>query len=246
MSLLYGLIGKKLGHSFSRRHFSEKFAREGTDARYELFELETIAQFPALLAAQPDLRGLNVTIPYKTQVIPFLDRCSAEAAAVGAVNTIRREQDGSLSGHNTDVYGFRISLEQFLAGEKPAAALVLGSGGAAKAVFYVLDQLGIPAKGVSRAAAEGVFTYESLRHTDLTQYPLIINTTPLGMYPDVEARPDLPMEQIGPAQRMFDLIYNPAETLLMREAREKGARVQNGLDMLILQAERAWEIWNQE
>jgi shikimate dehydrogenase len=246
----YGLIGKTLSHSFSKRYFTEKFAQAGIAACYELFELASIAEFPALLQREPHLAGLNVTIPYKEAVMPYLDRLSPAAEAVGAVNTICFETDGSLSGHNTDVLGFQASLEQELQGQAPlTAALVLGTGGAAKAVAYVLQQqLGVAeVQLVSRHPEHrGQLSYEALRELDLSAYPLIVNTTPLGMYPKVDAAPDLPYGQLGPQHLVFDLVYNPAETRFMRRAAEQGARTCNGLGMLYEQAEQAWLLWNRD
>lgn len=246
MEPLFGLIGKKLGHSFSKNYFTEKFAREGIAARYELFELATLEALPGLLADQPALCGLNVTIPYKTEVIPFLDRLSPEAQAVGAVNTIRIRQ-GQLEGHNTDTYGFRVSLETLLAGAQVSRALVLGTGGAARAVAYVLtEKMDIPCTSVSRRAMPpDVLDYAALAGMDMEDYPLIINTTPLGMYPQVDAAPDFPFERLTARHFIYDLIYNPAETRLLRLAAAQGARVCNGMEMLILQAEGAWKIWNE-
>ncbi|RMG60407.1 MAG: shikimate dehydrogenase [Bacteroidetes bacterium] len=243
----YGLIGLKLGHSFSQRFFTEKFAREGIAARYDLYELPSVSGLPDLLDRYPDLRGLNVTIPYKERVLPYLSDLSPEAEAVGAVNTIRREGD-RLVGHNTDIYGFERSLHAFLQGEEPTSALILGTGGAAKAVSYVLEtRWHMHWQMVSRAPqGNHQLSYAALPHVNLADFRLIINTTPLGMYPDTGSSPALPYEALGPDHRVFDLVYNPAETLLMAQARAQGARVVNGMDMLIYQAERAWEIWQGE
>lgn len=240
----YGLIGRKLGHSFSQRYFTEKFAREGIAAHYGLYELAQIDAFPTLLAQQPQLRGLNVTIPYKEAVIPYLDALSPAAQAVGAVNTILRQGD-RLIGHNTDIYGFERSLREFLAGAQPTGALILGTGGAAKAVAYVLDTaFSLPWHMVSRQpAGPDQLAYAALPALDLAAFPLIINTTPLGMYPETGNAPDLPYDRLTAAHWAFDLVYNPAETRFMALARAAGARVCNGMDMLIYQAERAWEIW---
>lgn len=245
MDPAFGLIGKKLGHSFSKKYFTDKFEREGVAARYELFELASIDAFPHLLAAQPALRGLNVTIPYKAEVIPFLDTLSPAAAAVGAVNTIRICK-GHLEGHNTDIYGFQVSLENLLQGVSIRHALILGTGGAARAVAYVLEKMDIPFTYVSRTATSpDVLTYAALAGMDLAAYPLLINTTPLGMFPAVEAAPDLPYEAITSRHYVYDLIYNPAETQLLKRAAAHGARTLNGMEMLILQAEGAWKIWNE-
>ncbi|MEL6673404.1 MAG: shikimate dehydrogenase [Bacteroidota bacterium] len=243
----FGLIGKKLGHSFSKRYFNEKFAREGLDAHYELFELASIAELPALMQETPGLRGLNVTIPYKKEVPPFLDELSPEAAAVGAVNTILLTQSGKKVGYNTDIFGFQESLEDFLQEERPDKAIILGTGGAAQAVKYVLDQLGISEQlSISRNPQQpGEASYEALKQESVEAYPLIINTTPLGMYPQVEQAPDFPYDQLQPHHRVVDLIYNPETTRFMELAASRGARTLNGMPMLIGQAEKAWEIWQQ-
>jgi shikimate dehydrogenase len=245
MEPAFGLIGKKLGHSFSKKYFTEKFEREGIAERYELFELPSIDAFPGLLRTHPALRGLNVTIPYKTEVIPFLDALSPAAKAIGAVNTICIRND-RLEGHNTDIYGFHRSLESMLRGAPISHALVLGTGGAARAVAYVLsEKMEIPFTYVSRTAAPGILTYEALAERDMTDYLLIINTTPLGMYPRVEAAPQFPYDALTAHHYVYDLIYNPPETRFLRLASARGAHVQNGMDMLILQAEGAWKIWNE-
>lgn len=243
----FGLIGQKLGHSFSKKYFSEKFARESIDAQYELYEIPSINDLAALWASVP-LRGMNVTIPYKQEVMAYLDEISPEAAAVGAVNTVLFE-GGRKIGYNTDTYGFRESLRSFLGGQKLDQALILGNGGAAKAVRYVLEQQLAyrPCLTVSRSAAgPNQITYEALRGLNLDVYPLIINTTPLGMYPYEDSAPAITYEQLGEHHFAYDLIYNPAETQFMRLAAARGAKVCNGMEMLILQAEGAWEIWQEE
>ncbi|MEL6590403.1 MAG: shikimate dehydrogenase [Bacteroidota bacterium] len=243
----FGLIGQKLGHSFSKRYFSEKFAKEGIDAQYELYELPTIEVLPDLWKRVP-LSGMNVTIPYKQAVMDYLDEISPEAAAVGAVNTVLF-REGRRIGFNTDTYGFRESLQQFL-GESPVKqALVLGNGGAAKAVRYVLEQqLGFaPCLTVSRSAeGDHQITYPALNELDLDAYPLIVNTTPLGMAPHTDDSPDIPYTKLSARHFAYDLVYNPAETKFMQLAATQGAKVCNGLEMLILQAEGAWRIWNKE
>ncbi|MDX2283920.1 MAG: shikimate dehydrogenase [Bacteroidia bacterium] len=240
----YGLIGKKLGHSFSRRYFTEKFEREGIAAQYDLFELADIGDLPGLLVSRPQLAGLNVTIPYKTEIIPLLHALTPEAAAIGAVNTVHIHS-GRLIGHNTDALGFHQSMLRFLGSERPAGALVLGTGGASKAVVYALENwMQLPVQRVSRRAQPGILAYEDLHADLLRQFPLIVNTTPLGMYPDIDSAPQLPYEVLGPAHWICDLVYNPARTLLMHRAAMQGARVCNGLDMLIFQAEAAWTLWS--
>lgn len=242
---LFGLIGYPLSHSFSKRYFTEKFEREGLkDMFYELFPLESIQEFPGLILDKGSLlRGLNVTIPYKQQIIPFLDELHETAKAVQAVNTILIEE-GRLFGFNTDVIGFEKTLESCvdIAGFK-GKALVLGTGGASKAVQYVLNKWGIPFNLVSRTPSDLSITYEDLTVTAIAECPLIINTTPLGMSPAIQTYPDLPYEGIGPQHILIDLVYNPEMTLFMRKGQERGARVTNGLRMLYAQAEAAWEIW---
>ena len=246
---LFALIGYSLTHSFSQRFFTEKFAREHiTDARYELFPISTITDLPQLLADHPDLCGLNVTIPYKEAVLPYLDGLNETAREVGAVNCIRI-QEGRLTGYNTDVYGFETSLLHtgFLsASDEPVQGLILGTGGAAKAAAYVLRKLHIPSRFVSRQPKDA----EHIRYADLAKWlghgrALIINASPLGTFPIVEQMPPVPLEYLGPQHLVFDLVYNPPETLLLREARARGCIVQNGAEMLHLQAEKAWAVWNE-
>ena len=245
---LYGLIGYPLSHSFSRRYFSEKFRREGIEGcRYELFPLENIKQFPALMSAHPNLRGVNVTIPYKQQVMAYLDELEEGAAEVGAVNTIK-VNGGRLAGYNTDVFGFEQSLLQFLEGNGASPgglqALILGTGGASKAVQYVLRKTGIGFRLVSRNKKPGPLTYLELNETLVQNCRLIVNTTPLGMSPQTETCPEIPFQYIGPQHLLYDLVYNPEETKFMARGIQRGAAVHNGLEMLQLQAEKAWEIWN--
>ena len=246
----YGLIGRSLKHSFSQRYFTDKFTREGRAAdRYELFEMATIAEFPSLLKEAPGLRGLNVTIPYKREVMPLLTHLDPVAAAVGAVNTILVQEDGSTTGHNTDVDGFRETMAPFLdslrkrdSDIKPRA-LVLGNGGASRAVAYVLREAGIRFRIVSRDRTMGDLTWEQLDRTVVGVCPLIINATPLGTFPNVNEAPPLPYDAIGPDHVLIDLVYNPAETLFLKRGKERGATAANGLTMLHAQAEAAWRIW---
>ena len=243
---LFGLIGYPLSHSFSKKYFSEKFERENiSGCLYELFPLERIGEFPSLLAALPNLCGINVTIPYKEQVIPFLDELDTEAAAIGAVNTILI-QDGRRKGFNTDVIGFRESLLTLLGHRREQVdhALVLGTGGAAKGVIYVLEKLGMLVTVVSREAGKSDLAYEQVDAACMQAHQLIVNTTPLGMSPHLNTFPAIPYDQITPDHFLFDLVYNPSETVFMREGRSRGASVMNGLEMLIGQAEAAWKIWN--
>lgn len=239
----YGLIGKPLSHSFSQRHFTEKFAREGLrDHRYDLFELDSADALRALIGNTPGLRGLNVTIPFKQEVMPLLDAVDPLAAAVGAVNTIRID-DGRLIGHNTDVEGFRQTLVPLLRGKRPRA-LVLGSGGASRAVAYVLKEQGIKFRVVSRSRERGDMTYDLVEPIVAEVCTLIINTTPLGMHPDEEDLPPIPYQAIGPKHVLIDLVYNPAETAFLREGIARGAATANGLRMLHAQAEASWALWN--
>lgn len=245
MERTYGLIGFPLSHSFSKRYFSEKFEKEGIkNCVYQLFPLEHISELTQLLTTQPNLMGLNVTIPYKEQVLPFLDELAESAQRVGAVNTIKIN-NGRLVGHNTDVYGFQVSLERFLVEKNEGlSALILGTGGAAKAVAFSLQVLNIPFKYVSRQAQNGNFSYEDIDNEVLQKHKLIINTTPLGMSPKIDTFPPLPYHLLTNKHLLFDLVYNPEQTLFLQKGQEKGCATQNGLEMLILQAERAWQIWN--
>lgn len=243
---LYGLLGRSLAHSFSQTYFSQKFDRLGlADCRYELFELASPAELPHLLARHPDLAGLNVTIPYKEQIWPYLSRVAPSAALVGAVNVIEIQPDGALVGHNTDYVGFRESVRRFYPQRgAEARALVLGTGGAAKAVGVALRELGIAYWPVSRHAKGAHLTYHDLTPAVLAAHSLIINTTPLGTYPRVEEHPDLDYIQLGPAHYLYDLVYNPRETKFLQLGQAQNAHVKNGLEMLELQAEAAWDIWN--
>ena len=242
---LFGLIGRRLGHSFSRSYFTQKFQQLHLDQhRYELFELESPAELPALVAANPELRGLNVTIPYKELVWPYLDEVAPSAGRVGAVNVIEFRPDGKLVGHNTDYVGFRESVRQFfpLRGEV-ARALVLGTGGAAKAVEAALRELDIGYWLVSRDPLRAGLSYDGLTPAVFQGHPLIINATPLGTYPAIDQCPPLPYAALQERHFLYDLIYNPTETLFLRKGREAGAQTKNGFEMLCLQAEAAWDIW---
>lgn len=242
----FGLIGKKLGHSFSKKYFTEKFAREGiADAAYKLYELPQVEALPALLRQEPELVGLNVTVPYKEQVMPLLDELDAAAAKIGAVNTIKIS-GGKAKGYNTDFLGFKGSLEHFYPEQERGQALVLGTGGAAKAVWAALDALGVPYVRVSRQEAEGQLSYRQLTPALLHKYNLVVNTTPLGMYPQVQEAPELPYSSITAKHYIYDLVYNPEQTLLMQRSAANGAKTLNGLPMLYRQADAAWSIWNSE
>ncbi|MGX5819447.1 shikimate dehydrogenase family protein [Chitinophaga lutea] len=239
---LFGLIGYPLSHSFSKGFFAEKFQREHIGGcRYDNYPIPAIDAFPALWE-EPELEGLNVTIPYKQAVMPYLDELSPAAEAIGAVNCIHRK-DGKLTGYNTDVIGFGRSISALMQPHH-TKALVLGTGGAAKAVKYFLRERGIRYLEVSRKAGDECFPYSVIDASVMASHTIIINTTPLGMYPNVDDAPPIPYEFITPQHLLYDLIYNPAETLFMKKGAEHGAVVKNGHEMLILQAEASWEIWN--
>lgn len=239
----FGLIGRSLTHSFSQHFFTRKFEQEGMpEHRYDLFELERVEDWASLRASMPDLKGVNVTIPYKRSIIPLLDELDPVAAAIGAVNTIRIN-GGRCAGFNTDVIGFRATLLPLLGTSRPRA-LVLGSGGASRAVVYVLRELGMKFRVVSRSPENGDLVWDQLDPSLVGACPLIINTTPLGMHPEVEGMPPLPINAIGPKHLLIDLVYNPATTRLMAEVGTRSARVVNGLTMLHAQAESSWAIWN--
>lgn len=245
---LFGLIGCPLSHSFSKRYFREKFRKSGIeDAYYELFPIPTIEELPALIARHSNLVGLNVTIPYKQAVLPFLDRLDEGAREVGAVNTIHLVNGGQV-GYNTDVLGFERSLLEWLGEEryqeKSFRALVLGTGGAAKAVAYVLRRLGISYQLVSRTSGQGRLSYREVTDAMLEAHALVVNTTPLGMAPNTAACPDLPYRSLGAHHFLYDLVYNPEITTFMKRGLAQGAKVKNGLDMLYGQAEEAWSIWS--
>ncbi|GAB3174598.1 shikimate dehydrogenase family protein [Telluribacter humicola] len=248
----YGLIGYPLTHSFSKSYFSAKFEKEGiSDCQYDLFEMESVGALPGLLINTPHICGLNVTIPHKQAVVPLLnDLDEASAGRIGAVNTIKVYPDGSTKGFNTDYYGFKESLAEWVdhRGESCAdiKALVLGNGGAAKAVMVALDDLKADYRLVSRQATDGALTYDDLTEEVMRDYRLIINTTPLGMYPKVDVAPPIPYDLLNRSHMLYDLVYNPVETLFLKKGMEKGAATHNGMKMLHLQAEKAWEIWNQE
>jgi shikimate dehydrogenase len=239
----YGLIGYPLGHSFSGNYFAEKFAREGiADHSYSLFPLESINALPQLIGQHPALLGLNVTIPYKEQVLCYLDDRNGIPDSLDACNCIKI-RSGKLYGYNTDVVGFRQSLEPLLTSSHDRA-LVLGTGGAAKAVMFVLDQLGISYRRVSREMRmEADLTYKDLNPDLIVAHPLIINTTPLGMAPNETSKPELPYEALSSRHFLYDLVYNPPLTRFLKEGQDRGAQIKNGHEMLVLQAEESWKIW---
>jgi shikimate dehydrogenase len=238
----YGLIGKNIAYSFSRNYFTEKFRKLELDNTYENFDIEDLSKFPDSIQNNPNLKGLNVTIPYKEAVIPYLDGLSETAQKIGAVNTIQIK-NRKLTGHNTDYYGFQKSLEPLL---KPnhKKALILGTGGASKAVAFALDTLGISYRFVSRTQQVNAVGYESLTKDVFNNHQIIINTTPIGTFPNTSDCPNIPYDMLTPSHIAFDLIYNPAETEFLKKAKSFGATTKNGLEMLELQAEKAWEIWN--
>ena len=242
-----GLIGHTLGHSFSAKYFAEKFEREGLSEEfsYRLFELPDIGDVEDLIAENSNLIGFNVTIPYKEQIIPYLDDLSDEAREIGAVNCVKILSDGHRVGYNTDVDGIRLTLDRLLDGEKIDSALVLGSGGASKAVKFVLGERGIECVVVSRNSTSGDITYDELSQEVIAANRLIINASPVGTFPNVDAAPALPYHLLTSEHRLFDLVYNPNLTLFMKRGTERDARVVSGIDMLYAQAESAWRIWNE-
>jgi shikimate dehydrogenase len=243
MQASFGLIGKSLKHSFSKSYFEKKFSDLGLPYRYELFELDSIDALPVLLAQNPHLKGFNVTIPYKIQILPYLDFLSPQAQQIGAVNTVVRTEEGKIGGYNTDFVGFEQSLLELV--PKPILqslqALILGNGGAAATVKAVLEQHQIPFIIVGRSP--NLLPYEYLDKKIIAQHQLIVNTTPLGMYPDIDTAPPIPYEHLTDKHYLLDLVYNPAQTLFIKHGAAQGASTQNGLTMLHTQAEAAWAIW---
>jgi shikimate dehydrogenase len=241
---IFGLIGRNINYSFSVAYFSDKFQKENiTDALYKNFDIPDVTYFLQILKKHKDLKGLNVTIPYKQEIIPYLDKLSKKAEEVGAVNTIKITKNGNLKGYNTDVYGFEKSLKPLL---KPhhQKALVLGTGGASRAVVYVLEKLGLAYKIVSRNPEKDQLSYADITQEVMQEYTVVINCTPLGTSPNIEHCPELNYDYFTDKHLAFDLIYNPAETTFLRKAKQQGASIQNGHQMLVYQAEKAWQIWN--
>lgn len=239
----YGIIGYPLGHSFSRGFFTEKFARESIDAQYLNFEIPDVAMLSDVLRDNPELRGLNVTLPHKQAVIPLLDEMSEEAMEIGAVNVIR-VRNGKLKGFNSDIIGFTNSIMPLLQPHHKKA-LILGTGGVSKAIRVGLNRLGIEWTYVSRSPRDGMVTYEDITAETLQEYTVIVNCSPVGMFPKVDAAPAIPYELLSPQHLLFDCVYNPEETLFMKKGREQGATVKNGLEMLHLQAIASWKFWNE-
>jgi shikimate dehydrogenase len=245
----YGLIGYPLGHSFSEKYFTDKFAREIiTDSVYKTYPLESIRLIDDLISCDNEIFGLNVTIPYKSQVIEYLDWIDDEASAVGAVNVIRIIRTGNirtLKGFNTDIYGFRVSILPFL-DKSVRKALILGSGGGSKGVGYVLGKLGIELTIASINAEPGTITYEEISERIIAENLLIVNCTPLGMYPEITGKPALNYSLLTDKHILYDLVYNPEMTSFLKEGKEKGCKIIGGLRMLHLQAEQSWKIWNDD
>ncbi|MDO6758892.1 shikimate dehydrogenase [Tamlana sp. 2_MG-2023] len=240
-----GLLGKNISYSFSRAYFKEKFEKEHIEnTSYENFDIENINKFQDIIKQTEGLKGLNVTIPYKEAVMPYLDEINEQAKAIGAVNTIKITKKGKLVGYNTDCYGFKKTIEPFI---KPhhKKALILGTGGASKAVIYSLKELGLTCHYVSRKLSEHVqFSYDTLTQEDVKNHEVIVNCTPLGTFPDIEDCPNIPYEGITDKHLLFDLIYNPEETAFLSAGKRNGATIVNGANMLKLQAEKSWSIWD--
>lgn len=247
MEKKFGLIGLTVSHSFSKVYFDEKFFRDGLrDYRYDLYPLSTIDDLKKLLGENPELVGLNVTIPYKEQVLKFLSEVDADAKRIGAVNVIRIEKDGKLKGFNTDSDAFLETLKKWFPNKENSKALILGTGGSSKAVREALKKLNIEFKTVSREEGNADYSYKALEKNPsvIEESQLIINTTPLGMSPDTSSFPPINYELLDANHYVYDLIYNPARTLFLQKAEMRGSKIKNGLEMLHVQAEKAWEIWN--
>ena len=239
----FGLVGKNISYSFSKAHFTKKFEELNLlYYSYENIDFQDISELPNFLENNPNLKGLNVTIPYKEAIIPYLDKLSKKAAEIGAVNTIRFTKNGKLKGYNTDYYGFQKALEPLLQSHHKKA-LLLGTGGASKAVAYALNQMGIATTYVSRTSIGNAIGYSQITAETFEEYQIIINCTPLGTSPNTNVCPEIPYQYFTSNHIAFDLIYNPAETLFLQKAKEQGAVIKNGLEMLVFQAEKAWEIW---
>ncbi len=249
---IYGLVGYPLQHSFSMKYFNEKFKQEDIDAEYLNFEIEDLSELRRILVFNPHLEGLNVTIPYKEDVIAFLDDISPEAKRIGAVNVIKIERSFGniygykLKGYNTDYIGFKNSIAPFINTEHHTRALVLGTGGASKAVCFAFEELGIEWTYISRKPIEGAFTYDTLSPETLANNKIIVNTTPLGTFPNVEDSPKLPYHALTSDHLLYDLVYNPPETTFLKKGSAMGATTKNGAEMLKLQALAAWDIWTKE
>jgi shikimate dehydrogenase len=240
----FGLLGKNISYSFSKNYFTEKFMLGSfVDCDYDNFDIKTIEEFPDIITNNLALKGLNITIPYKETIIPYLNKLSKTAAQIGAVNVIRFTKNGKLKGYNSDYYGFMKSLKPLLQSHHKKA-LILGTGGAAKAVSFALDKLGILYTYVSREEKEGMINYDLINATTFDNFQIIINCTPVGTAPNTKDFPAIPYNFFTEKHIAFDLIYNPEETQFLKKAKKKGAITKNGYEMLVLQAEKAWEIWN--
>ncbi|WP_239057003.1 shikimate dehydrogenase [Paludibacter sp. 221] len=244
---IYGLIGFPLEHSFSKRYFTDKFKKEKIKARYNLFEIKDISEVTRIIKKQK-VAGLNVTIPYKEKVFDYVDDLDVTAKSIGAINVLKithNKKNFRVKGYNTDAIGFEESIKPSI---KPyhKKALILGTGGASKAIKYVLEKLGIETMYVSRSEKEGVITYSSLDEKIMSEYNVIVNATPLGTYPNIDTYPDIPYLYITDKHLLFDVVYNPAETQFLKKGKEQGATIINGEQMLIGQAEAAWKIWNEQ
>ena len=239
----FGLVGKNISYSFSKTHFTKKFEELNLlDYSYENIDFQDISELPNFLKNNPNLKGLNVTIPYKESIIPYLDKLSKKATEIGAVNTIRFTKNGKLKGYNTDYYGFQKALEPLLQSHHKKA-LLLGTGGASKAVAYSLNQMGIATTYVSRTSIGNAIGYSQITAETFEEYQIIINCTPLGTSPNTNVCPEIPYQYFTSNHIAFDLIYNPSETLFLQKAKKQGAIIKNGLEMLVFQAEKAWKIW---
>lgn len=240
----YGLLGKHISYSFSRSYFSKKFESENLKHTYVNFDIEAIEMLTQIIENNPSIRGMNVTIPYKEAVIPFLDKINKKAKKIGAVNTIKFTKNEKLVGYNTDYYGFKNSLKPLLQ-QQSYQALILGTGGASKAVAFAFKKLSIPYKFVSRTSKNGtILTYSDLSENIINSHKIIVNCTPLGTFPNINNCPEIPYNGITEHHILYDLIYNPSETKFLKKGKDQGAQTINGLKMLQLQAEKSWEIWN--
>lgn len=240
----FGLVGRNISYSFSKNYFTEKFQKNNTqNCTYENFDIQDVNEFPNIIQNNPDLLGINITIPYKETVIPFLTSLTENALKIGAVNVIKITKEGAIIGDNSDYYGFKKALEPLLQPHH-TNALILGTGGASKAVAFALEDLGIGYTFVSRKASENAISYDQLDANTFSKYQIVINSTPLGTSPNVDVFPEIPYQYFNSKYIAFDLIYNPAVTQFLKKAEEQGAVIKNGLEMLVFQAEKAWEIWN--
>ncbi len=240
----FGLLGRNISYSFSKGYFTDKFNVENLEnCSYENFDIAEISEFSKIISSNSDINGMNVTIPYKEVVIPYLDKLSKKAALIGAVNTIKFTKKGKLKGYNTDYYGFMESLKPLLQNHHKKA-LILGTGGASKGVAFALKELNIEFQFVSRNEKENTITYEQINATTFKEYQIVVNCSPVGTNPNIEAYPLIPYEYFSDKHIAYDLIYNPEETQFLKKAKTQGAKTKNGFDMLVFQAEKSWEIWN--